>query len=173
MSLPSSHRVYAVWTRSVWRSSGLVNMPTFIDLRADYPLLLTFLGPAYSCALTWSYIASRISPRAIPVPLSRHDQPAPVTIFIRSRFNFCRSACAQSAREFTWRLRPAPACLREYRPHADEQLMPVEHQYANPLGRLNPISAGRQSSLSAKLVACAVVELTPRRSTLCLKVEEP
>jgi hypothetical protein len=115
---------------------GGINMACLTNLGSDYPLLLTLLAPAYPCALTWSYIAGRTSPRAIPIALSRHNQPAPARIFIRFCSNFCPSACALSASESTWRLTPAPACLREFQPHADEQLMPaVEHQCATLLGR--------------------------------------
>ena len=110
-------------------------MPTFNGLRADYPLILTLSEPAYPCALTWSYIARRTSPRAIPVPLSRHNQPVPVRILIRFCSNFCPSACAPSASESAWQLMPAHASLREFQPHAGEPLMPaVECQCANLLG---------------------------------------
>ena len=80
MSLPSSRRLYAVWTRVVSPFWGVVNMLTFTDLRADYPLILTLLGPAYPCRLTWSYIARYISPHAIAGPPIRHNQAVPVAI---------------------------------------------------------------------------------------------
>jgi hypothetical protein len=210
LSLPSSRRLYAVWTRLVCPFWGAINMACLTNLRSDYPLLLTLLALAYPCALTWSYIARRISPRAIPVPLSQHNQPAPVRIFIRFCSNFCLSACALTASESTWRLTPATACPCEFQPHADEQLMPtVEHQCANLLGSSELDFRESAASLAAKSAhlrlskSYAVVWLAQaefdermvlrfcghsvarlfadslvksaqiRRSTSCLKAEEP
>lgn len=116
----------------VCRFWGFVNMPTFIDLRADYPLILTLLAPAYTCALTWFYIARRISPHAIAIPLIRHNQPVPVKISTNFRSNFSSSACAPSASESPWGLTLARASFREFQLHSAEQLKSaVERKCAN------------------------------------------
>jgi hypothetical protein len=126
-------------------------MACLINLRSDYPLILTLPAPAYRRDLTSSYIDRRTSPRTIPVPLSRHNQRAPVRIFIRFCSHFCPFACAVSASDSTWRITPAPACLREFQLHADEQLMPtVEHQCANLLGNAEFDFRESAASLSAK-----------------------
>jgi hypothetical protein len=185
-------------------------MACLINLRSDYPLLLTLSAPAYRCDPTSSYIDRRTSPRTIPVPLSRHNQWAPVRIFIRLCSNFCLLACAVSAYASTWRITPAPACLREFQLHADEQLVPtVEHQCANLRGSAEFDFRESAASLSAKSpnvrlsMSQAGARLSPaefeerialrfcghtvaflsahsldksdqiRRSTSCLKAEEP
>jgi hypothetical protein len=110
-------------------------MPTFTDLRADYPLILTLSEPAYPCALTWFYIARLTSVRTIPVVLIRRNHPVPVKTYTSFCSNFCSSACAPSASESTWRLTPSHASLREFQPHADEHLVPpIESQCANLRG---------------------------------------
>jgi hypothetical protein len=108
---------------------GVVNMLMFIDLRPDYPLLLTLLESAYPSAPTWSYIARLSSARTILASLIRHNRPVPDTRFYA---NFSPSTFAPSASESTWGLTPARAWLREFQLHADKQLMPaVEKQCAN------------------------------------------
>jgi hypothetical protein len=136
-------------------------MPAFIDLRADYPLILTLLAPAYPRALTWSYIARLASARTIAAPLFRHSQPVPVKTYTSFCSKFCSSACASSACESTWRLTPAHALLREFQPYADEKLMPVvEYQCANPRGSTEFDFRESAASLSAQSAKCALVEVT-------------
>ena len=55
-------------------------MPTFIELRPDYPLILTLLEHAYRCALTWFYIAGFTWARTIPFPLIRQNYPVTVSL---------------------------------------------------------------------------------------------
>ena len=136
-------------------------MACLINLRSDYPLILTFLAAAYPRDLTSSYIDRRTLPRTIPVPLSRHNQRASVRIFTLFCSNFCPFTCTLSACEPTWRLTPAPACLREFQPHADEQLMPtVEHQRANLLSSGELDFRESAPSLSAKSPNVRFVEVT-------------
>ena len=126
-------------------------MARFINLRSDYPLILTLSAPAYRHDLRSSYIDRRTSPRTIPVPLSRHNQRAPVRIFMGFCFNFRPFACAVAACDSTWRITRAPACLCEFQLHADEQLMPTsEHQCANLLGSAEFDCRESAASLSAK-----------------------
>lgn len=111
-------------------------MPTFADLRADYPLILTLFEPAHRYAVTWSYIARHISPHAIAVPVIRHNQPVPVKISTNFCSNSCASACASSAIESTRGLTPARASFREFQLHSAEQLKSrIERQRANLRGR--------------------------------------
>jgi len=196
--------------RLVCRFWGVVNMSPFIDLRSDYPLILTLFEPAYPCAPTWSYTARPISARRISVPLTRGNHPAPGRIDIRFQSNYCSPERAPSARESAWALTPAPASVREIQLHADKQLMsPVENHRANLRGSTEFDSRESTASSSAKSAAFAVVEVTCccgfhrrnstkgsyygsgalggarlfaetlvksdqiRRSTSCLKAEEP
>jgi hypothetical protein len=185
-------------------------MACLINLRSDYPLILTLSAPAYRRDLTSSYIDRRTSPRTIPAPLSRHNQRAPVRVFIRFCSNFRPFACAVSACDSDWRITPARACLRESQLHADKQLMPtIEHQCANllrsaeldfresaaslsaksPNVRLSKSQAGARLSpaefeerIALRFCGHSVAFLSAhsldksdqiRRSTSCLKAEEP
>ena len=108
-------------------------MPSLIELRADYPLILTLLDPSYFCVLTCSYIARLPSAYQVPQPPIRPDHLVSVWFYIRLRSNFGSSACAPSACESAWQLTPAHASLREFRSHVDEQLTsPVECRCATP-----------------------------------------
>lgn len=136
-------------------------MPTFIELRADYPLILTLLEHAYRCALTWFYIAGFTSARTILFPLIRQNYRVPGSLYIGPSANFGSSACAPSASESTWRLTPAHASLREFQSHVDEQLTsPVECRCATPHGSDDFDFGESAVSLLAKSAECAVVELT-------------
>ena len=120
-------------------------MPTFIELRADYPLILTLLEHAFPCALTWFCIAGFTSARTIPFPMIRQNRPVPVSLYTRPSANVCSSACAPSASESTWRLTPAHASLRELQSYVDEQLMSrTEYHCATLRGSSDSISAGQQ-----------------------------
>jgi hypothetical protein len=120
-------------------------MPTFIELRADYPLILTLLEHAYHCALTWFYIAGFTSARMIPFPLIRRNCPVPVSLYTVPSANFCSSASAPSASESNWRLTLAHASLRELQSHVDEQLMaPLSTTAQLCAAAVNSISASRQ-----------------------------
>jgi hypothetical protein len=139
---------------------GFVNVPPFIALRSDYPLVLTLLGHLYACALTWSYIAELPSVRTIPIPLLRHNHLVPVSIYTGSCANSCSSACAPSASESTWGLTPARASVREFQLHIDERRTPpVEHGRAHLPGNTELDSRELAASLlSPKSAACVVVE---------------
>jgi hypothetical protein len=120
-------------------------MPRFIELRADYPLILTLLEHAYPCALTWFYVAGFISARTIPFLLIRQSYPVPVSLYTGPSANFGSSACAPSASESTWRLTPAHASLRERQSHLNEQLMfPADTTAQLCAAAANSISARRQ-----------------------------
>jgi hypothetical protein len=120
-------------------------MPTFIELGADYPLVLTLLEPAYPCALTWFDIAGFTSARAISSPLIRQNEPVPVSLYSGPSANFCSSARAPSASEFAWRLTPAHASLRERQSHVDEQLIFSADTTAQVCAAaVNSISASQQ-----------------------------
>jgi hypothetical protein len=123
-------------------------MPTFIELHADYPLILTLLEHASHCALTWFYIAGFTSARMIPFPLIRQNCPVPVSLYTVPSANFCSSASAPSASGSTWRLTLAHASLRELQSHVGEELMP-------PL------------STTAQLCAAAVNSISAIRQLLC------
>src|SRR6202044_567542 len=133
-------------------------MPTFIELRADYPLILTLLEHAFSCALTWFYIAGFTSARTIPFPMIRQNRPVPVSLYTGPSANACSSACAPSASESTWRLTPAHASLRELQSYVDEQLMsPAEYHCATLRGSSEFDFRGSGASLLAKSAESAVV----------------
>lgn len=120
-------------------------MPTFIELRADYPLILTLLEHAKRCALTWFYIAGFTSARTVPFLLIRQHYPVPVTLYTGPSANFGSSACALSASESTWRLTSAHVSLRERQSHIDEQLMfPADTTAQLCAAAVNTISASRQ-----------------------------
>jgi len=133
-------------------------MPTFIELRADYPLILTLLEHAFPCALTWFYIAGFTSARTIPLPMIRQNRPVPVSLYTGPSANVCSSACAPSASESTWRLTPAHASLRELQSYVDEQLMsPTEYHCATLRGSSEFDFPGSAASLLAKSAESAVV----------------
>jgi hypothetical protein len=120
-------------------------MPTFIELRADYPLILTLLEHAFPCALTWFYIAGFTSARTIPFPMIRQNRPVPVSLYTGPSANVCSSACAPSASESTWRLTPAHASLRKRQSHVNEQLiLPADTTAQLCVAAVNSISAGQQ-----------------------------
>ena len=145
-------------------------MLTFIDLRPDYPLLLTLPEPAYPSALTWSYIARLNSVRTILAPLIRHNRPVPDTRFCP---NLIPSTCAPSTSESTWGLTPARAWLLEFQLHADTQLMPaVENQRANLSGSTEFDYRELVASVSVESAEYGVVEVTCCWRLLAAEFEE-
>jgi hypothetical protein len=122
-------------------------MPRFIELRADYPLILTLLEHAYPCALTSFYVAGFISARTIPFLLIRQNYPVPVSLYTGPSANFCSSSCAPSESESTRRLTPAHASLRERQSHVNEQLrFPADASAQLCAAAVNSTSASRQLS---------------------------
>jgi hypothetical protein len=136
-------------------------MPTFIELRPDYPLILTLLEHAYPWARTWFYIAGFTSARTIPFPLIRQNYPVPVSLCTGPGANFCSSACAPSASESTWRLTQAHASLRDLQSHVDEELMsPAKYHCATPGGSSEFDFRESAPSLLAKSAQSAIVAVT-------------
>jgi hypothetical protein len=136
-------------------------MPTFIELRPDYPLILTLLEHAYPWARTWFYIAGFTSARTIPFPLIRQNYPVPVSLCTGPGANFCSSACAPSASESTWRLTQAHASLRDLQSHVDEELMsPAKYHCATPGGSSKFDFRESAHSLLAKSAQAAIVAFT-------------
>ena len=136
-------------------------MPTFIELRPDYPLILTLLEHAYRCALTWFYIAGFTWARTIPFPLIRQNYPVTVSLCTGPSPNFCSSASTPSASKSTWRLTPAHAWLRELQSHADAQaLSPAGYTCATLRGSSEFDFRESAASLSAKSAESAAVAVT-------------
>ena len=123
-------------------------MPTFIELRPDYPLILTLLEHAYPCALTWFYIAGFTWARTIPFPMIRQNYPVTVSLCTGPSPNSCSSASTPSASKSTWRLR------RHMRGFASSSLM----QTSNCCPPLNT---------PAQLCAAAVNSISASRELLC------
>lgn len=140
---------------------GFGNMPTFLELRPDYPLILTLQEHIYPWALTWFYIAGFTSARTIPFPLIRQTYPGPVGLCTGAGANFCSSSCAPSASESTWRLTPAHASLRDLQSHIDEQLMsPAKYHCATPGGSSEFDFRESAPSSLAKSAQSAIVAVT-------------
>jgi hypothetical protein len=136
-------------------------MPTFIELRADYPLILTLLEHASHCALTWFYIAGFTSARMIPFPLIRQNCPVPVSLYTVPSANFCSSASAPTASGSTWGLTLAHASLRQLQSHIDEQLMPPAEYHRATLRSSTEFDFRESAaSLLAKSAESAVIAVT-------------
>jgi len=135
-------------------------MSRFIDLRADYPLILTLFAPAYPRDLTWSYFHSLASARTSADPLFRGNQQIPVRIYIRFLCNFS-SPYSPSVCESSLVSVSARAWCREFQFHSDMRLTPaVEHNCASLSRSTASGFPELAASSSAESAECKVTELT-------------